>query len=298
MASVSETEVPLDTWFQVVIFPESKQELLAQTPLYQAHPSTARRHAAPYRPRAGKARRRRRGPVSPDDRQDPERQRSCHLNETLENLSSGVWIRLDQSGDCGLLWRHAGSARRRRSVDRGRVCGRPCARTDHAVDWMRDGAERRDRAAAPRLSTSCCWTWACPAAMASKCCEACAGEEDRTPVIIITARDDVSDRIEGLDAGADDYIVKPFDLDELAARMRSVRAGALPAARSRIIEHNGIRLNPATRNGRAGRSRVPLSAHEYAVLEALMQRPGAVLSTGAARRSPLRMEGRDRKQCG
>lgn len=98
-----------------------------------------------------------------------------------------------------------------------------------------------------------------------------------TPVIIITARDDVQSRIAGLDSGADDYVVKPFDLDELAARMRSVlRRGA--GRGEPVIEHAGIRLNPATREVSHRGEPVQLSAREYAVLEALLLRPGAILS--------------------
>jgi DNA-binding response OmpR family regulator len=98
-----------------------------------------------------------------------------------------------------------------------------------------------------------------------------------TPVIILTARDDVRDRIAGLDAGADDYIVKPFDLDELAARMRSVLRRAAGRG-DPCIEHGGIRLNPITHGVERDNVPVQLSGQEYAVLEALLQRPGAVLS--------------------
>lgn len=100
---------------------------------------------------------------------------------------------------------------------------------------------------------------------------------DATPIIIITARDEVHSRVAGLDAGADDYVVKPFDLEELAARMRSVlrrRAGRGDP----VIEHRGIRLNPVTHEVTRDGEAVTLSAREYAVLEALLQRPGAVLS--------------------
>jgi two-component system, OmpR family, response regulator len=101
---------------------------------------------------------------------------------------------------------------------------------------------------------------------------------DATPVIILTARDDVSDRIDGLDAGADDYIVKPFDLDEVAARMRSVLRRAAGRG-DPCIRHRGITLNPVSHGVERGDGEpVMLSAHEFAVLEALMQRPGAVLS--------------------
>jgi two-component system response regulator QseB len=100
---------------------------------------------------------------------------------------------------------------------------------------------------------------------------------DATPVLILTARDEVQDRIDGLDSGADDYIVKPFDLDEVSARMRSV----LRRANGRgdpCIRAGGICLNPATHAVEQQGVPVQLSAHEYAVLEALLQRPGAILS--------------------
>jgi two-component system response regulator QseB len=97
------------------------------------------------------------------------------------------------------------------------------------------------------------------------------------PVVIITARDAVADRIAGLDAGADDYILKPFDLDELAARIRAVarrRAGrAAPE-----IEYGSLRLDPAKRRALVDGQEVALSGREFALLEALLERPGAVLS--------------------
>src|SRR5277367_706566 len=100
---------------------------------------------------------------------------------------------------------------------------------------------------------------------------------DATPVIIVTARDDIENRIEGLDAGADDYIVKPFDLDEVAARMRSVLRRAAGRG-DPCIRHRGITLDTAAHTVERNGAPVALSAHEYAVLEALLQRPGAVLS--------------------
>jgi len=100
---------------------------------------------------------------------------------------------------------------------------------------------------------------------------------NRTPVLIATARDGVADRIAGLDAGADDYVVKPFDLDELAARIRAVWRRHAGAA-SPVLSSGEVALDPVrhvvTRNGEP----VELSAREYAVLEALLRRPGAVLS--------------------
>jgi len=103
------------------------------------------------------------------------------------------------------------------------------------------------------------------------------GRGDATPVIVLTARDALGDRVAGLDAGADDYLVKPFELDELAARIRAVmrrHAGRGAPA----LEHGGLRLDPATHQVTLHGRPVLLSAREFAVLEALMQRPGAILS--------------------
>ncbi len=100
---------------------------------------------------------------------------------------------------------------------------------------------------------------------------------DATPVIIVTARDDVQNRIAGLDAGADDYVVKPFDLDEIAARMRSVLRRAAGRG-DPCIRHRGIVLDPVSHAVEKDGEQVALSAHEFSVLEALLQRPGSVLS--------------------
>jgi two-component system response regulator QseB len=100
---------------------------------------------------------------------------------------------------------------------------------------------------------------------------------DATPVIILTARDETQQRIFGLDAGADDYIVKPFDLDEVMARMRSVLRRAAGRG-DPAIQHGDLRLDPVSRTVERNGAPVNLSAHEFSVLEALLQRPGAVLS--------------------
>jgi two-component system response regulator QseB len=100
---------------------------------------------------------------------------------------------------------------------------------------------------------------------------------DATPVLILTARDDIQSRIAGLDAGADDYIVKPFDLDEVMARMRSVLRRAAGRG-DPSIQHGDLRLDPVSHTVERSGVPVNVSAHEYAVLEALLQRPGAVLS--------------------
>ena len=100
---------------------------------------------------------------------------------------------------------------------------------------------------------------------------------DSTPVIVLTARDGVGDRVAGLDAGADDYLVKPFELDELSARMRAVLRRHSGRAQP-LLSHGGVTLDPATRQVTREGVPVLLSAREFAVLEALMARPGALLS--------------------
>lgn len=98
-----------------------------------------------------------------------------------------------------------------------------------------------------------------------------------SPVIMLTARDSVSDRVRGLDAGADDYLVKPFSLLELAARLRAlVRRDDRPRPVS--LEVGNLRLEPSTKRAFRGRSEVVLSPKEFALLELLLRHPGSVLS--------------------
>jgi two-component system, OmpR family, response regulator len=100
---------------------------------------------------------------------------------------------------------------------------------------------------------------------------------DRTPVLMLTARTEVSERVEGLEAGADDYLVKPFELEELAARIRAVARRKAERGEPGV-EIGEVRLDPSMRQVTRGGEPVVLSAREYAVLEALMARPGAILS--------------------
>jgi len=97
------------------------------------------------------------------------------------------------------------------------------------------------------------------------------------PVLIITARDAVSDRVQGLDAGADDYLVKPFDLDELAARIRALLRRK-SGRRAPAVEHLGVTLNPATHGVTRDGREIALSPKEFALLQLLMERPGTILS--------------------
>jgi two-component system OmpR family response regulator len=97
------------------------------------------------------------------------------------------------------------------------------------------------------------------------------------PVLMLTARDAVENRVEGLDAGADDYLVKPFSFAELLARLRALARRA-PVERPVVLEAGDLRLDPAGHRAWRGETELDLSAREFALLEAFMRRPGQVLS--------------------
>jgi DNA-binding response OmpR family regulator len=99
----------------------------------------------------------------------------------------------------------------------------------------------------------------------------------KLPVLVLTARDAVPDRIKGLDTGADDYVVKPVDLDELAARLRALVRRAHGQAQE-LLQLHGVQLDPAARTVQQGGQPVPLSTREFDLLQALMLNAGRVLS--------------------
>jgi two-component system, OmpR family, response regulator len=98
-----------------------------------------------------------------------------------------------------------------------------------------------------------------------------------SPVLMLTARDTLADRIGGLDAGADDYLTKPFAFAELLARLRALARRGAPE-RPAVLAVGGLRLDPATRGVRRGEIEIELSPKEFALLETFMRRPGRVLS--------------------
>jgi DNA-binding response OmpR family regulator len=156
----------------------------------------------------------------------------------------------------------------------------------YAVDWVRDAAAAGSTLASERFDLILL-DLGLPASGAANAEVLPAGglavlralreRRDPTPCIVLTARDGPGDKVAGLDAGADDYLVKPFDLDELTARIRAVLRRHAGRAHSGI-EFGGVTLDPATRQVTRDGAPVLLSAREFAVLEALMQRPGALLS--------------------
>jgi len=146
----------------------------------------------------------------------------------------------------------------------------------HVVDWVRDGAQA-EAAAANGVYDLVLLDLGLPRRDGLAVLRTLRLRRNDVPVLVITARDAVSDRVAGLDAGADDYLVKPFDLDELAARVRAVlrrRAGRSTAA----LRVGELEIDTAARQVRWKGHEVALSAREYALLEALADRPGAFLS--------------------
>jgi two-component system response regulator QseB len=146
----------------------------------------------------------------------------------------------------------------------------------YAVDWMRDGTSAA-AALQPSVFDLVLLDLGLPGRDGLEVLRELRRRGDATPVIILTARDEVQDRVNGLNCGADDYIVKPFDIDEVTARMRSVLRRVAGRGDS-SIHHGDLTLDPLTRMVARGGVPVSLSAHEFSVLEALLQRPGAVLS--------------------
>ena len=147
---------------------------------------------------------------------------------------------------------------------------------NYAVDWIKDGltAQAVLRTQAYDLLLL---DLALPGKDGIDVLRALRAAKLRIPVLIATARDSIEQRIAGLDAGADDYILKPYDLGELLARVRALLRRAAGRAEP-VYEHLGVTLNPATREATVNGRPVLLSSREWAVLEPLIARPGAVLS--------------------
>jgi DNA-binding response OmpR family regulator len=146
----------------------------------------------------------------------------------------------------------------------------------YAVDWATDG-DMADAALATQPYDLVLLDLGLPRRDGLAVLRGLRARKDRTPVLIATARDGVAQRIEGLDAGADDYVLKPYDLDELLARIRALLRRAAGRAEP-VYEHQGVTINPATREVQVQGRPVVLSAREWAVLEPLLARPGLVLS--------------------
>ncbi|MDD2880919.1 MAG: response regulator [Rhodoferax sp.] len=146
----------------------------------------------------------------------------------------------------------------------------------YAVDWVKDG-EMADTALNSQNYSLVLLDLGLPRRDGLTVLCQLRARKDRTPVLIATARDAVAQRVEGLDMGADDYIVKPYELDELLARIRALIRRAAGRAEP-VYEHLGISIDPVTREVTLDGQPVVLSAREWSILELLLARPGLVLS--------------------
>ncbi|HEY7902348.1 MAG TPA: response regulator [Casimicrobiaceae bacterium] len=153
---------------------------------------------------------------------------------------------------------------------------RGLAHDGFAVDWVRDG-RAAELALAENVHDLLLLDLGLPRRDGLDVLEAMRRRGDRRPVLVLTARDSVRDRVAGLDAGADDYLVKPFELSELAARMRALLRRHLGRAAPRMAL-GALALDPATHTVTLDATPLALSAREYALLDALIARPGAILS--------------------
>ncbi len=146
----------------------------------------------------------------------------------------------------------------------------------YAVDWVRDGAAAIASVRAQRYDVVLL-DLGLPKRDGFQVLAAIRGADNPVPVVVVTARDAVEDRVRGLDNGADDYVLKPFEITELLARIRAAaRRGGGTAAP--VLGNGVVSLDPATHEARAGERSVRLSSREFALLHALLQRPGAILS--------------------
>jgi two-component system response regulator QseB len=146
----------------------------------------------------------------------------------------------------------------------------------HTVDWVRDGREAEASVASTAYDLVLL-DLGIPRKDGLAVLKGWRARGENVPVLIITARDNVSDRIGGLDAGADDYLVKPFDLDELSARVRAVLRRKAGRAAS-VMKLGDLEIDTSAKRVKWKGEDVSLSAREYALLEALADRPGAYLT--------------------
>jgi two-component system OmpR family response regulator len=146
----------------------------------------------------------------------------------------------------------------------------------YAVDWVTDGKTAIEAAEVEAYDVALL-DLGLPETDGLEILRRLRGQGRKLPVIIVTARDALDDRIDGLDLGADDYLVKPFEMRELLARMRAVlrRPGS---GSSSILTNGRLSLDPATREATFLGETSLLTAREFAVLQALLTRPGAILS--------------------
>lgn len=145
-----------------------------------------------------------------------------------------------------------------------------------AVDWVKDGA-MADTALRAQSYDLVVLDLGLPKKGGLDILRSLRARKQRMPVLIATARDAVAERIAGLDAGADDYVLKPYDIDELLARIRAHLRRASGRAEP-VYEYANVTINPATKEVTVDGEPVILSSREWAVLEPLLAHPGLILS--------------------
>ena len=153
---------------------------------------------------------------------------------------------------------------------------RGLAEQGYAVDLARDGAAALDLLAVASIDVVVLDVML-PRVNGLDVCRSMRDRGDATPVLMLTARDAVEDRVRGLDTGADDYLVKPFAFSELVARIRALSRRE-PAATGPTLRVGDLELDTTTRAVRRGTAAIELTAKEYALLEYLMRNPGRVLT--------------------
>jgi len=146
----------------------------------------------------------------------------------------------------------------------------------HAVDWVRNGVAA-ERALADHAYDLVLLDLGLPRKDGIRFLEDLRRQRNRIPVLVITARDAVADRVRGLDAGADDYLAKPFDFDELSARIRALARRQSGRAEPEILIGE-LRVNLASHEVFLAEVPVPLSAREFSLLHALIEQPGVPIS--------------------
>jgi two-component system OmpR family response regulator len=149
----------------------------------------------------------------------------------------------------------------------------------YAVDWVTDG-ETAMEAAGSETYEAILLDLGLPRLDGRDILRRLRASKHKVPVIVVTARDAVDDRIEGLDLGADDYLVKPFEIRELLARMRAVLRRDGNGSSTAILTNGKIRLDPTTRTASYLTERAVLTGREFSLLRALLASPGAILSRG------------------
>lgn len=150
------------------------------------------------------------------------------------------------------------------------------AQRGYAVDWVQDG-EQGDTALKTETYAAVVLDLGLPRLSGLELLRRLRNAGNAVPVLILTARDAVNDRVTGLDSGADDYLVKPFDLDELAARLRALTRRGRGEA-SAVLRVQELELDPAGRRARFRGKDIELSAREFDLLHELMLNAGRVLS--------------------